>query len=489
MRPSRRATTADGHPMRGIALSRLWPVAAVLAPVVVLTAAPLATVDLTYHLRTGALILDSHGLARADAYTFTAKGLPWLDQQWGAQVVLEELFRLGGWLALAVARSLLAAFALLLVYLASRARGAEARTAACLTFGTGFLTLANLPLRPQLFGIACFTSTMWLLADRYRHPARIWLVIPVTIIWANLHGTFFLAPVLVGLAWFEDLAAHRQGARRLPALAGAVAAASLVNPFGVHAWSYVAQLTTNPVVRKTIVEWQPPTIGSYVGAAFFVSVAIVAVLLARAPEPPSWSAMLSLAIFFAIGLTSVRGVYWWAFAAPVILAGTGAMGSRGSERPDPVNGLNTVLAASLVLVLALATVRWLPYGSEAPPPEGLLSYAPLGITEELHRILEPGQRFFDAQLYGSWFEYALPDNPLAVDSRIEVIPESEWTRYDDVSNGREGWQRILDDWGVTVAVLGPEQQKELIPRMLADPGWQLVYRDPDGLIFTRRPPA
>ncbi len=126
---------------------------------------------------------------------------------------------------------------------------------------------------------------------------------------------------------------------------------------------------------------------------------------------------------------------------------------------------------------------------EATPPEHLLAYAPQGITSELSRILEPGQRFFDAQAYGSWFEYALPGKPIAFDSRIEVIPLSEWTLYDDVSNGREGWQQILDYWGVTVAVLSPQQQEGLIPRILADPGWQLVYRDPDGLIFRRRPSA
>ena len=30
-----------------------------------------------------------------------------------------------------------------------------------------------------------------------------------------------------------------------------------------------------------------------------------------------------------------------------------------------------------------------------------------------------------------------------------------------------------------------DQQPDLIPRMQADPGWQLVYEDDDGLIFRR----
>ena len=60
-------------------------------------------------------------------------------------------------------------------------------------------------LRPQLFGMASFAVVLVLVAGRRDHPRALWLVPVVTILWANLHGSFFLAPVVLGLAWLEDL--------------------------------------------------------------------------------------------------------------------------------------------------------------------------------------------------------------------------------------------------------------------------------------------
>ena len=77
--------------------------------------------------------------------------------------------------------------------------------------------------------------------------------------------------------------------------------ATAVTPYGVRVWSYAAGLATNPVIRKTITEWQPPSIEVYTGAAFFVSVVVAAALLiARVRRPVPWGSLLSLVVFLAI---------------------------------------------------------------------------------------------------------------------------------------------------------------------------------------------
>jgi hypothetical protein len=93
---------------------------------------------------------------------------------------------------------------------------------------------------------------------------------------------------------------------------------------------------------------------------------------------------------------------------------------------------------------------------------------------------------FNPQLWGSWFEFAFPEHPAFVDSRIEVFPDRVWEDYDAVSAGREGWQGVLDRWGIDVVVAERRQQAALIPFILQDPGWRLVHRDADGMIFVRR---
>ncbi|MEQ1692507.1 MAG: hypothetical protein ABMA00_14555, partial [Gemmatimonas sp.] len=157
-----------------------------------------------------------------------------------------------------------------------------------------------------------------------------------------------------------------------------------------------------------------------------------------------------------------------------------------TARPDPVNVGNRAIVGVLALALVALVGRWVPYRQAEPVPAHLMTETPLGITRALRETLTPGERVFNAQAWGSWIEFALPEHPVAVDSRIEVIPADVWQRYADVSRGGEGWQRILADWNVRVVALYPTQQPLLLDRMLRDADWTLTYRDDDGAVFVRR---
>ncbi len=112
--------------------------------------------------------------------------------------------------------------------------------------------------------------------------------------------------------------------------------------------------------------------------------------------------------------------------------------------------------------------------------------APVALTNELGHVLSPGDRIFNVQRWGSWFELSLPDNPVFVDSRIELFPGHVWNDYLSVSNGKEGWDDILDRWGVRAVAANRDQQALLIRLLERDPRWRLVYSDDEGVIFLRR---
>ena len=111
---------------------RLWLALAILLPALAATIAPMSTVDLAYQVRAGELMLGSLAVLRADPFTFTALGDPWLNQQWGAGVLFALVHGLGGWGGLALLRALLVAAAVGLVAarlppLAAGAPGGAAR--------------------------------------------------------------------------------------------------------------------------------------------------------------------------------------------------------------------------------------------------------------------------------------------------------------------------------------------------------------------------
>ena len=58
--------------------------------------------------------------------------------------------------------------------------------------------------------MALFAVVLLLVTDRRAHPDRLWAIPVIVLVWANIHGSFFLGPLVLGLAWLEDV--HDQAA-------------------------------------------------------------------------------------------------------------------------------------------------------------------------------------------------------------------------------------------------------------------------------------
>ncbi len=213
-----------------MSLNRFWVFLAVVLPVLGAVLANLSSVDLAYHLRAGDEILRTGAIPSVDTWTYTAAGVPWTDQQWGAQVVLELAYRLGGWTGLVLLRALLVGIIFGCVFAIGRLRGLRERTAALLALAAFAVMAVALALRPQLIGMAFFAVVLLLVVDRRAHPGRLWLVPLIVAVWANIHGSFFLGPVALGLAWLEDVHDHDPRARRVLLLAVLSAARGVPDP-------------------------------------------------------------------------------------------------------------------------------------------------------------------------------------------------------------------------------------------------------------------
>lgn len=468
---------------RGVpGLDTVWVVIALAVPVIGALAVSMSTVDLAYHVRAGNDILRD-GLIRTDTYSFAGVGLPWVDQQWAAQVLFALSFRLGGWSALLLLDAALSGLGVAFLYLACVASGTRARTAAILSVAGYVVASNNLAMRPQLVAVPLFTATLWLLAGRRRHPARLWWIPAITVVWVNTHGSFALAPLLVGLAWLEDRRLRSEDARRTLLVAAVSLVVTLLNPFGFTAWTYIATISSNPTIRRWVSEWQPTSIRTVSGALFFPSVAAVVWYLARRKEPTPWTSLLRLGIFFALGLQAIRGVVWWGFAAPVIVAELLAEGTTPQhERRTGSRVLNLAVVGALVF----AIVVMLPFWRGTDPVSGspkILIQAPQTLAEAVQGGVPPGARLWVSQVWGSYFEFAVPRDRIFVDSRIEVYPDAVWNDYMNASNAGAGWQVILSRWNVDAVILSSEQSGALLQAMRGDPGWRLVLETDQGAVF------
>ena len=315
----------SGARLGGLTLSNVWATAVVTLSVGVTFMFRMSSIDLAYHIRAGETILATHGAPSIDAFTFSMAGRPWLDQQWGAQVLLALVYRRGGWAAMGFFHAALVGATFWFLWLACRARGASARLSAALTLGGFVVCFYNAGMRPQTMAYPLFTGMLWILADRRAHPRRLWVLPVVMVVWANVHGSFPLGLVLIGLSLGSRIGvtARRRSTRRLSVG---------VHRTGRHGWrarTGSACGATRSASRRTrrilghIEEWAATTIRSPDGARLLrLGARIVVVPGASGARRPEW---LTLALArnrsSLLGLSAARGEVWWGFVFPVIVAG------------------------------------------------------------------------------------------------------------------------------------------------------------------------
>jgi hypothetical protein len=488
---------------------RLWTLLAVLLPVLGAMIAPMSTVDLAYQVRVGDLMRASGSVLRTDPLTFTAAGETWLNQQWGAGVMLSLGFSAGGWAGLALLRALLVGLAVGLVFWTAR-RWLPVRPAAGMALAAFVVGIGALALRAQLFGIVCFLLVVALLADRRARPRLAFLVPVVVLAWANLHGSFFLGVGAAALAFLADLRAPTPVMRRSLVLVVLTAAASVITPFGPGSWSYAMGLSTNGDVARLVSEWQRTSPLSFAGGLFYLSVMVAAAILVagrrRDKQWPSASGLLWLGGLVVVGSWAERGVVWWAFGAPVMLApalarlashgvqtGASAPTAPGPDvpRPEPagLQRLNLGIVVALGLLVVLLQPIWRPSATLAGP-DGLLVDAPVGLATAMRNAGSPSDRAVVPQRWASWFEWAAPGVPVIVDSRIEVVPPSAWADYLAIAAGGPGTLETLARIRATLVVVDRRDQGALLRTLEAsDSGWRAIAEDEDGAVFRPAPTA
>ncbi len=456
-------------------LDDAWLVLPIVLPAFISLVAPLGTIDLAYHLRLGAQILETGRLVDADTFTFAAAGSAWTDQQWLAQVILELVHRVGSWSGVAVLGAALIGTACGFTAAACRARSAPIRWASVLAIGAFVVAAPMLAVRPQLFAVAVIAVAVLAVATRDRRPWRIWLLPAAAAFLANVHGSFPIVVVLAVLAAGEDIAGRRPRWRVSAAAAAVTIAATLLNPFGIGVWRYVADIARNPTIRNEISEWAPLSLGRPAGVLVAISVFGVIVVGIVHRSRIRTIDVVWLIVFLAPAVASERAAVWWALTFPVVVAGWLADegGTDGADPPRVRIRTPVLVGSAVVLVLALPTWRGGPALEDAPP----------GVTAAVSELPQ-GTRALVQQSWGSWFEWATPHVLPYVDSRIELFPAEVWERYDAVAAGGVDADDDLSSIGADVVV--GETTWPLVGRLREDPGWRLVYEGDDGVVLRRR---
>ena len=419
-----------------------------------------------------------HGLPTHDELTVLGFGRTWTDQQWGAQVIAYGAHALGGYGLLAVVAGAFVLSAFALAAAAARSLGAGPRAIVLLFFPVLLAAPWAFTVRAQVFALPLFAGLLWLLATEARRPTRrVYLVLPLLLVWANVHGSVALAALLTVLLGAIELVRSRgRSGLRSVALVVLPPLAVLATPYGpaTTARYYHLLLVDPPFPRELVTEWRRSD-PSGKTLVFFLLAALAVVLVVWGRRRLTAFDVATLALTFVGALTAIRGIPWFALACLVLLPvaiGKALEGSTPRAR-RPLDGVLAFGAVALLLVFSgVALVRGESWYLKNWPEAAITAVRSASAAE-------PESRVFATSRDADWVLWRVPDlrGRLAYDVRFEIYDQPTFERIVRF-RGEQGadWKSLAD--GYEVVVLETDQEPSShVEDFLAEPGARVAYQD------------
>jgi len=162
---------------------------------------PVNEADTWMHIKTGQIMVEDMRMMRVDEYSYTKAGEKWLNHQWLSQVIFYFVYKLSGISGIIVFSAIIIFFAFVFLFI-NIYRKPSWLWAVFLMMLVILFSQNVFLARPLIFSLFLF-SLFILILHRYKYsppPAKnnlLYALIPLQILWVNLHGSSIMGIFLV----------------------------------------------------------------------------------------------------------------------------------------------------------------------------------------------------------------------------------------------------------------------------------------------------
>jgi len=461
------------------------------AALTVLAPSLLQDPDSWWHLRSGLDMLANRSFPTVDAYSHTFEGQPWIAKEWLGQILLALAYSAAGWngvVTLIIATIALTTF--LMAWFLSE--WLKPIVAIALTLVAIQLINPIFTSRPNVFTlpIALTWTVLLYRAAREERAPSFWML-PLLVLWANLHATFTFGFIIAAFAWLDFMA--RSGFSRRKELVRWIVfgllcpLVTLVHPYGVKAILATFTVASGNEAVPMIGEWVAFDASAQPVQEVVLLLAIFGLMVSGLRI--GWAKALFILFALHLYLTHLRFVFFVFLLVPAILAAELAVQypalSARSWLAEKRDGLERLFArrfvpivaggGALVLTAALAlgfTFRIAP--AQDVSAEDAIAFARAnGISGKVLNSYNFG---------GTLVFHGIKT---FIDGRNDQLFLGGFTQADD-DMGRSGGKPLLEaslaKYDIGWALLGSNDPR--VP-FFQELGWNRVYADPSAVIFTR----
>lgn len=475
--------------------------------VFVLAVRAISDPDFWWHLRAGQLIWETRGIPHTDPFSSTFFGREWVAHEWLSEVLMYAVHQAAGYAGLVVFFALVISSAM---WVALRRFAGLAGHPYVAGFALLLGALAASPtwgVRPQMFSFL-FASVFFAVLGGYARGEggrKVWWLVPLTVLWVNMHAGFALGLTLIALtiagllldAWLSEDEVKEPvwgRVRTLAVVLVACVAAVVLNPNGVRLYAYPFETLTSQAMMKYINEWFSPDFHEPMFQPFALMLLATFALMILSRERVRPSSLLMLAATGYAGLRSGRNVPFFALAAMPLLAehawkwlSRQTWGLRLLKPEKEEDGRQLLLKVALnVLVfvaapLALCLVRVGQVSSRQAADEA--KNFPVAAVEFMRENRVP-QPVFNEYGWGGYMIWKLrPDYRVYIDGRADVYGDAFMEEFLNARGGVAAWRAPLEREGVRTVAVVPDSPLASLLRQ--EKGWNKVFEDKQAVIFVR----
>lgn len=451
-------------------------------------------IDFWWHLASGKMILANGDIPGQDPFGVYDAASNWgqtvLKGQWLGQVLLYSVYRFFGFDGIIFLRAAVLTACLGIVYWRCRIAGAGQLFTLIVLALTGLVISSHTGERPQLFSFL-YLSLVFLLLDKYLQTARRWqlhLVPLIFLLWANCHASVVFGVIVLGLFCAGCLLENRlaTGRYNIPqnrwmlVVMGLSAVAFLLAPNGFTTLKYIF-FPENILIRERMSEYATPWAMWRVTAYYWIFLAITLVSLPGFFSRAYSKQAIVVYIVAAFSLTGYRYIPLFVLlAAPYIAASLSRM-FRRVQAPDIAVNAAALVMALIFLVYGFKQERIFQHGA-------LESRYP-GAAVEFIKANHLGGKMFNTMNWGGYLIWNLsPTVTIFMDGRVldpdRVVPYTHmlWmTPEGQLFFEQAGFDLVLVPHGNMFT----GESYPIINYLLKKPGWQAVYKDEAGYLFTK----
>lgn len=461
--------------------------------------------DTWWHLAAGRSIATLGAVPATDTLSHTVRNHPWINIQWGFDLGLYKLHAIGGPILLSVAgaSAFTLAVALMLRLIAKHLGGS---LGALLGLIVVLAAQERVALRPELLSFVLLAAVLWVLEKERTGPSR-WLVllVPLMLVWANVHALFVIGAFAIVSALAGSFAAP---SRRLMTWSAAALLVILVNPYGLTGALFpmklMSRINGSVPVFQTIAEFASPFAPGASGLSIIfykilLAAGIIAALWAlaapRGTRGFDWGGLIFFAGLAAVSVAARRNIAIFAIGGALFIARSLATALAGNPRARRFAARRAPLAGAAVVCAVIilgagevsgALTRW-----DHQPREfgaGVIDGTFPVRAAAFARAAQLPSRLYNDMSAGGYLSW---DDPIGdgvfVDGRLEVYDVPFLTEMGLATSDAARWQADADRYGIQTAIIFHrfEPGRLIVGRLAQNAAWTLVYGDEVAAIFVR----